>query len=81
MLEEEMLRAAQELEFEKAAELRDLVNRVKDDPALMSGEATLRLSDLRGGRGSSSGAGKKPGSAGSKAGSKRKKRKKPGSSV
>ncbi len=63
LLEEEMLKAAQELEFEKAAELRDQMNRIKDDPALLEGGSKVRLSDLTASAGK-----RKPGSAGSKSG-------------
>lgn len=71
MLEEEMTRAAQELEFEKAAEMRDTINKIKDSPALMSGEEKVRLSDFKKGS-KRSGARGKPGAAGTKSGRKRK---------
>ncbi len=65
LLEDEMLKAAQNLEFEKAAELRDQVKEIRTSPDLMSEGHMVRLSELRtGGRGSRS---KKPGQAGSKA--------------
>ncbi len=45
MLEDEMLTAAQNLEFEKAAKLRDQLQKIKDDPALLEG-GPLRLSEV-----------------------------------
>jgi len=69
ILEEEMMTAAQSLEFEKAAGLRDQINSIKDDPALMSGEEPIRLSELRV---KSSPRTKKPGAAGTRAGKKGK---------
>ena len=72
LLEEEMLKAAQGLEFEKAAELRDQVNEIKASPELLTEGRMIRLSELRaGGVGSSNGRAssksRKPGQAGSKA--------------
>jgi len=37
LLEEEMLQAAQNLEFERAAQLRDKINELKGAPAIRSG--------------------------------------------
>ncbi|MFI4856032.1 MAG: excinuclease ABC subunit UvrB [Phycisphaerales bacterium JB065] len=71
MLEEEMTRAAQELDFEKAAELRDTINTIKDSPALMSGDEPVRLSDFKRGA-KRSGSRGKPGAAGTKPGRKAK---------
>ena len=45
MLENEMLEAARGLEFEKAASLRDTMNKIKEDPALLEG-GPLRLSEV-----------------------------------
>jgi excinuclease ABC subunit B len=41
LLEEEMLQAAQNLEFERAAQLRDKVNELKGAPQISSGEKML----------------------------------------
>ncbi|MCA9293903.1 MAG: excinuclease ABC subunit UvrB [Phycisphaerales bacterium] len=72
LLEEEMLKAAQGLEFEKAADLRDQVNEIKNSPELLSEGRMIRLSELRAGGGASSNGrtsskSRKPGQAGSKA--------------
>lgn len=45
MLHEEMLEAARNLAFERAAQLRDQIKRLKDDPALL-GRARVRLSEV-----------------------------------
>ena len=37
LLEEEMLQAAQNLEFERAAQLRDKINEIKGAPSIRSG--------------------------------------------
>ncbi len=66
MLENEMLEAARGLEFEKAASLRDQLQRLKDDPALLESDS-IRLSDL--GAGSAQ---RKPGAPGRKKGRKSK---------
>jgi len=86
LLEQEMFEAAQRLEFEKAAKLRDRVAEVKAMPALLDAEGrdTLKLPREegegakgrrgRGGGGSTGKAGDKPGMARSRAGiSKRRK--------
>jgi hypothetical protein len=39
LLEEEMLQAAQNLEFERAAQLRDKINELKGAPIIHSGNA------------------------------------------
>ncbi len=67
VLEEEMLQAAQDLEFEKAAELRDLLEHIKDSPALLQGGEKIRLSEIKAGLKSS-----KPGAAGRRAGKKKR---------
>src|SRR5437773_10868093 len=41
LLEEEMLQAAQNLEFERAAQLRDKINEMKGAPTIKSGSAFL----------------------------------------
>lgn len=79
MLEEEMLQAANSLEFERAAHLRDQVNKLKQRQASAKGEAPakIRRSDVeqsgkgKGRRGGKSGP---PGAPGTRAG-KRKGRK------
>ncbi|HLP86004.1 MAG TPA: excinuclease ABC subunit UvrB [Phycisphaerales bacterium] len=79
MLEEEMLQAANSLEFERAAHLRDQVNKLKQRQASAKGEtpAKIRRSDVeqgnkgKGRRGGKTGA---PGAPGTRAG-KRKGRK------
>lgn len=65
MLEEEMLQAAQELQFEKAAELRDMLKKLRDSPEVLMGGGKIRLSELKAATGSKR---SKPGAAGSKAG-------------
>jgi len=73
MLEEEMQTAAQSLEFEKAAALRDQIQSIRDDPAIMSGEKPLRLSDLEALKpGKSKRRAGKPGAPGTKAGKRKK---------
>ena len=42
LLEEEMLEAAQNLEFERAAQLRDKINEMKGAPTIKSGNAFMR---------------------------------------
>ena len=66
-LEEEMLTAARNLEFERAAELRDQVQKLRENPRLLEEGGTIRLSDLEeaAGKGSKR---KKPGAPGSKSG-------------
>ena len=63
LLEKEMSQAAAELEFEKAAEMRDAINRIKDNPALMSGDEPIRLSEIMAGKRSG---GRGPGTPGSR---------------
>src|SRR6185369_511581 len=41
LLEEEMLQAAQNLEFERAAQLRDKINEIKGAPTIRSGNALV----------------------------------------
>ena len=41
LLEEEMLQAAQNLEFERAAQLRDKINEIKGTPTIRSGNAAF----------------------------------------
>jgi excinuclease ABC subunit B len=65
MLEEAMLQAAQELQFEKAAELRDMVKKLRESPHLLMSGEKIRLSDLKPATGSKRST---PGAAGSKAG-------------
>ncbi|MEM1166769.1 MAG: excinuclease ABC subunit UvrB, partial [Planctomycetota bacterium] len=67
-LEEEMLDAAQSLEFEKAAGLRDQVNRLKSGD--LAGRETVHKSELEEHKSGSNTRGKrgKPGAAGSKTG-------------
>ena len=43
LLEEEMLMAAQNLEFERAAQLRDKINELKGAPTISSGSGDLQL--------------------------------------
>jgi excinuclease ABC subunit B len=76
ILEEEMMTAAQSLEFEKAANLRDQINAIKDNPAMMSGEEPIRLSDLQA---STKSRAKKPGAAGTRAGKRGKRAPRPSS--
>jgi excinuclease ABC subunit B len=45
LLEEEMLSAAKNLEFERAAQLRDKINEMKGAPVIVSGAGTLRIGD------------------------------------
>jgi excinuclease ABC subunit B len=73
-LEEEMLEAARNLEFEKAARLRDQVKRLKADGA-GSGAGRVRRSDLDGSGDKSRGDGgePRPGMPGVRAGKRRKK--------
>jgi len=47
-LSDEMLDAAQSLEFEKAAALRDQINLLKENPAMMREGAKVRRSELEG---------------------------------
>jgi excinuclease ABC subunit B len=81
LLEQEMLEAAQRLEFEKAAALRDRLRQVKEMPALLdaAGRDTLKLPKEesagggrarrgRSGRDGDTSAAEKPGAARSKAG-------------
>ena len=68
-LNDEMLDAARSLDFEKAAELRDQIAALRDNPRLIAEGGKVRLSELRemaGAGGASSR--KKPGAAGSKRG-------------
>src|SRR5262249_42382401 len=41
LLEDEMLQAAQNLEFERAAQLRDKINEIKGAPTIRSGNAAV----------------------------------------
>ncbi|TVQ79350.1 MAG: excinuclease ABC subunit UvrB [Phycisphaeraceae bacterium] len=74
MLEQEMLDAAQNLEFERAASLRDQINHIKDNPTLMAEGVKVRMTEIEGtgGKGKRE---KKPGSAGSKSGRAGRKKK------
>jgi excinuclease ABC subunit B len=79
MLDEEMLQAANALEFERAAHLRDQVNKLKQRQASAKGEtpATIRRSDVEQGnkgKGRRGGKAGPPGAPGTRAG-KRKGRK------
>ncbi|WP_428939954.1 excinuclease ABC subunit UvrB [Fontivita pretiosa] len=47
LLEEEMLQAAQNLEFERAAQLRDKINELKGAPVIRSGSAAFNPTDDR----------------------------------
>ena len=47
LLEEEMLQAAQNLEFERAAQLRDKVNELKGAPQISSGDGDGRMAAAR----------------------------------
>lgn len=69
VLEEEMQQAAQSLEFERAAKLRDQIEAIRSDPDLLSGEKPIRLSDLEE---RSFGGKHKPGAAGTRAKSRKK---------
>ncbi|MDX2114264.1 MAG: excinuclease ABC subunit UvrB [Planctomycetota bacterium] len=72
MLQEEMVAAAQSLEFEKAAALRDQIKKLKENPAMLRDGATLRRSELEPER---RGASKpKPGMPGTKVARRGKKR-------
>ena len=67
-LEEEMLDAAQNLEFEKAARLRDQVKKLKAQAAAPSTTQKIRHSDLESGvQGSESNGDPKPGTPGTRA--------------
>ncbi|MEO0513350.1 MAG: excinuclease ABC subunit UvrB [Planctomycetota bacterium] len=75
MLSEEMLAAAESLEFEKAASIRDQLKQVQDGKVTMTADGKIRRSSLK----QSGGSGKKrrkatgkPGTAGSKAGKRRR---------
>lgn len=46
MLNDEMLEAAQSLEFEKAAAIRDQISKLKENPAMVKEGAKLRRTDL-----------------------------------
>jgi excinuclease ABC subunit B len=50
LLEEEMLQAAQNLEFERAAQLRDKIHEMKGVPTIMSGSAVGASDDAQGER-------------------------------
>ncbi len=67
MLEQEMLDAAQNLEFERAASVRDQIQSIRNSPALMEGGAKLRMSEVESSGKKGKGQ-KKPGTAGSKSG-------------
>ena len=71
MLNEEMLTAAQQLEFERAAQLRDQINTLKENPGLLDG-GKVRLSELEDMTGAA-GKRRKPGAARSKPGKKGRK--------
>ncbi len=76
MLNDEMLEAAQRLEFEKAAALRDQMNLLKENPAMLSEGATIRRSELEGdGKLSPDAKRKKAGMPGTKSGRRKKIRK------
>jgi excinuclease ABC subunit B len=79
MLDEEMLQAANSLEFERAAHLRDQVNKLKQRQSASKGEspAKIRRSDVeQTGKGKSRRGGKTdpPGAPGTKAGKKKGRR-------
>ena len=79
MLDEEMLQAANSLEFERAAHLRDQVNKLKQRQSASKGEAPakIRRSDVeQTGKGKSRRGGKTdpPGAPGTKAGKKKGRR-------
>ena len=74
MLEQEMLDAAQNLEFERAASLRDQINHIKDNPTLMAEGVKVRMTEIEGAGGKGKRE-KKPGSAGSKSGRAGRKKK------
>lgn len=67
MLEDEMLKAAQGLEFERAADLRDQINHIKANPRLLHDGAKLRISELEEAVGPGA-ARKKPGTPGARKG-------------
>jgi len=68
-LNDEMVEAAQSLEFEKAAALRDQMKAIKDGAVISAGER-IKRSDLEGGAGPAAAAAKrrKPGAAGTVSG-------------
>jgi len=74
MLEEEMLAAAEELDFEKAAQLRDQVQEIKKQLDLGGAPDRMRRSDAEAAAGGGKKARGKPGMAGTKARRKRKKK-------